>query len=190
MKITSKEETFTPPKIKPNLSHKFLTSKSKSAIRLSNEFGADTKCLQIEKAASLLNTASHYFDCIQYEYYKTYLPVPRSLQSLICSVEKDSSFLPDSLESSLKTADELSLLMEESNTLIKCVTFTDYKNALDILKKRQNAHFFNKHWKDLPNGHSLLAEADEEFNAICASLKIGRRTRSIINQKNNINYGK
>ncbi len=80
-------------------------------------------------------------------------------------------------------ASEIIKLMEEQQQPIFCIDEATVIQTCLLIHARTVTILTNKYWRELPSGAQLRMNADYHFEELCASLKIPRRTRAIIQRK-------
>ncbi len=170
---------------KKNVAHKFIKSNLKTPYKIILEHpveGENLTCLSNDDACKFIEL---YGNICMYNFFdenRVYLPIAEKKLVEFSPYSSYGSF--DNLVDQFgKPASELIKMMEENRQPVLCLDGATANLACMLICARTQATLLSKHWKDLPNGEELLLKADNHFEELCSSLKIGRRTKSIINRK-------
>lgn len=93
---------------------------------------------------------------------------------------------PDLIKQISIPVSQLMRVVEESQKPILCIDEATANLACMLVFASVQSELTKKHWQDLPNGEELLIQAENHFEELCSGLKIGRRTRAIMNKKKNV----
>lgn len=170
--------------IKRNIAHRYIKYNSKTIHRIVREQSAnneDPTCLLIKVAEDLIEQYGNYSAYRFFEANRSYLP---SAEGKMLELSPYCSYVSASnlIEQVGKPASELIKSIEEAQKPILCIDEATANRACMLVCARTLSVLTKKYWRDLPNGDALLFKAEEQFEELCSSLKIGRRTSSIINR--------
>jgi hypothetical protein len=174
-----------PVKIKRTVAHRYIKSKSKTGYRILREYSANNEdpiCLTIKEAYNLI---TQHENCCAYQFYQTnklFLPIAGKMMAEL--IEHSFYDLSDKVGTPVS---ELIKSMEEQGIPMLCVDASVANHAFKLIYARTISNLTKKYWEDLPNGAKLLTNSDDDFENLCSTLKIGRRTRAGIARKK-INY--
>lgn len=180
------ENTGTKTKtIKQNIVHRYIKLNLKTPYRIVRDRPTENEsriCLTHEDTLLLIEQYENYATYRFYDEHKAYIPVSEQKLEELSSY---SSYVsgPNLIERLGKPISERIKTIEEIQKPLLCVDDSVANLACMLIYARLQANLTKKYWEDLPDGEELLLKADNHFEELCSGLKIGRRTRSIINRK-------
>lgn len=167
---------------KRTVAHRFLLNAAKTPHRWRAEGGEDaegTMYLGLDDAEMIVNDYEVYCISNFHQKHKAYIPGSKR------KTEESMLRAFDNREAQItncgKPASAIIQLMEEQQLPILCLRADAVLTACTLTELRVLSLLHNRHWKDIPNGKSLSIDADKAFETLCATLKLPRRTRAIIN---------
>ena len=182
------EATIKAITYKKTIAHRYIKKNYKTPVRIENENpdkGEVIQCITIEDANTLLENYGKFCECQFYEKHKTYIPnAEKRMEGLTSNLIENS--INDYIAQNSKPVSELKTMMEDSKQPLLCIGEAAANSACMLIHARTQVALLVKYWKDLPDGKELLRIADNNFEELCSTLKIGRRTRAIISRKKTI----
>lgn len=172
-------------KLKKTIVHRGADKNAKSPVKIANENPQEnvkTMCVAADDFYPIIQKYGGYCERAFYIEGEAYiLGVEKKIQNL--SPYSSFSSVSELIESVWKPAYQFIEIMEESKKPILCIDAKVANLIGMLIHARTRSSLLSKHWSELPDGKNQLFLADEHFEKLCSSLRLSRRTRSIINKK-------
>jgi hypothetical protein len=172
-----------PTEVKPNVAVKCLNSSLRSVLQVKNLITLDgVEDVRVVKQADAIEVILKVEKGIERKFHKEQAHYLKNGSKLL---EMTEGYPDDiSLEALVVpvSVTELSSEMVELQLPISCITIEDLKAVMEIATTRKRCLLLRKYHLFLPDGISLLNQAEADFDNACAG-KVGRRTKETIKRK-------
>jgi hypothetical protein len=161
---------------------RFLDANTLSAVAAMNK-NPDGSAIAIDplNASATLQSCIRHGEWKLWNEYKNFIPKAEKAMQKLTLDENDA--LPSAIVEFAKPISEWTKIQIETGELTMCVEVAVLVQAIKLAEARIRTVFMRHYWNYLQNGAELLKEADEEFEQMCAKLRLPRRTRAIMNKK-------
>lgn len=172
-------------KLKKTIVERAADKNAKSPVKIGNENPEEnvkTMCVAANDFCPIIQKYGGYCQRAFYVEGEVYIPgAEKKIQKL--SSYSSFSSVSELIESVWKPAYQFIEIMEENKKPILCIDAKVANLIGKLIHARTQSMLLSKHWSELPDGKNRLFLADEHFEELCSSLRLARRTRSIINKK-------